>query len=107
MKAAQPAVHGRPDAASPGQDIIQPGTPAPAFTLRRGDGSPFTREDLLGRTTVLVFYPNAFSPVCSDQFTLYEEVVDELRAQGATPYGVSCDQRWSQQAFSVRLDVSI
>src|SRR5690606_17940267 len=70
--------------------IVRPGAPAPEFTLRREDGTPFTRADLEGRTTVLVFYPFAFSPVCTDQLNLYEEVRDDIAAQGATLYGVSC-----------------
>jgi peroxiredoxin (alkyl hydroperoxide reductase subunit C) len=87
--------------------ILGPGTPAPDFSLAREDGSTFTRDDLLGRTTVLVFYPFAFSPVCTDQLNLYQEVLDDLRAQGATLYGVSCDATWSQQAFKAQLGVSI
>jgi peroxiredoxin len=87
--------------------IVAPGTPAPEFTLKRADGSPFTREDLLGHTTVLVFYPFAFSPVCTDQLQIYEEALDELRAQGATLYGVSCDAIYAQTAFKERLGVSI
>lgn len=87
--------------------MIEPGTPAPEFTLRREDGTEFTRADLEGRTTVLVFYPFAFSPVCTDQLNLYEEVLDDLHAQGATMYGVSCDASYSQKAFRERLGVSI
>jgi peroxiredoxin len=87
--------------------IVAPGTPAPEFTLKRADGSPFTREDLLGNTTVLVFYPFAFSPVCTDQLQIYEEALDELRAKGATLYGVSCDATYSQTAFKQSLGVSI
>jgi peroxiredoxin (alkyl hydroperoxide reductase subunit C) len=75
--------------------------------LRRGDGSKFTRTDLEGRTTVLVFYPFAFSPVCTDQLNVYQEVLDELAEQGATLYGVSCDATWSQTAFKEKLGVSI
>ena len=89
------------------EQIIQPGTPAPEFTLRRGDGTEFTRSGLEGQTTVLVFYPFAFSPVCTDQLNLYEEVLDDLRAQGATLYGVSCDSPYSQAAFRDKLGVSI
>jgi len=88
-------------------EIISPGTPVPEFTLRREDGSEFTRADLEGQTTVLVFYPFAFSPVCTDQLNLYEEVLDELRAHGVTLYGVSCDARYSQRAFREQLGVSI
>jgi peroxiredoxin len=87
--------------------VVAPGTPAPEFTLKRADGTPFTREDLLGHTTVLVFYPFAFSPVCTDQLQIYEEALDELRAQGATLYGVSCDATYSQTAFRESLGVSI
>ena len=41
--------------------VIAAGAPAPQFTLRTADGEPFTREDLLGRTSVLIFYPFAFT----------------------------------------------
>jgi peroxiredoxin len=56
---------------------------------------------------VFVFYPNAFSPVCTDQFQVYEEVLDEFEAQGATLYGVSCDSMWSQKAFREKLGITI
>ena len=83
------------------------GTPVPEFTLRRGDGSKFTRADLEGKTTVLVFYPFAFSPVCTDQLSVYQEVLPEFEAEGATLYGVSCDSTWAQTAFREKLGVSI
>ncbi len=87
--------------------VIAAGTPVPEFTLRRGNGEGFTRADLEGTTTVLVFYPFAFSPVCTDQLNLYEEVLDEFAARGAVLYGVSCDATWSQTAFKDQLGVSI
>jgi peroxiredoxin (alkyl hydroperoxide reductase subunit C) len=87
--------------------IVAPGTPVPEFTLRREDGRRFTQEDIAGQTAVLVFYPHAFSPVCTDQLNLYEEVLDQLTAQGATLYGVSCDSIWAQRAFKEKLGISI
>jgi peroxiredoxin len=86
---------------------IAAGAPAPEFTLRRQDGGEFTRAELQGQTTVLVFYPFAFSPVCTDQLGLYEEVLGEFRARGATLYGVSCDATYSQTAFREKLGVTI
>ncbi len=83
------------------------GEPAPEFSLARADGKPFTREDLLGKTTVLVFYPFAFSPVCTDQLSVYNELLDEFAAKGATLYGVSCDATWSQTAFREQLGIDI
>jgi peroxiredoxin len=87
--------------------VLAPGTPVPDFTLRREDGTEFTGADLAGKTTVLVFYPFAFSSVCTDQFNLYDEVLEEFSARGATMYGVSCDAFYSQRAFRERLGVRI
>jgi peroxiredoxin len=87
--------------------IIEPGTPAPDFRLEREDGEDFTRADLLGKTTVLVFYPFAFSRVCTDQLQVYEEALEDFAAQGATLYGVSTDHSHSQRAFREKLGVSI
>ena len=82
------------------------GTPVPAFSLARPDrAAPFTHEDLRGRTTVLVFYPFAFSPVCTDQLQVYDQVLEDLEERGATLYGVSCDATYSQQAFKEHLGV--
>jgi peroxiredoxin len=86
--------------------VIAPGMPAPSFTLARAGGASFTEEDLRGKTTVLVFYPFAFSPVCTDQLQLYEAVLGELAEQGGVLYGVSCDSSWAQSAFKEKLGVS-
>jgi peroxiredoxin (alkyl hydroperoxide reductase subunit C) len=87
--------------------VLPAGTPAPRFSLARGDRKPFTNADLDGKTTVLVFYPFAFSPVCTDQLSIYNEVLDEFRARGAELYGVSCDATYSQQAFRAQLGIEI
>jgi peroxiredoxin len=87
--------------------VIPAGAPVPEFTLKRSDGSDFTGADLNGHTTLLVFYPFAFSPVCTDQLNLYQEVLGELEARGVTLYGVSCDATYSQTAFREHLGVSI
>ena len=87
--------------------IIAAGAAVPEFSLKRADFTDFTREDLLGHTTVLVFYPFAFSPVCTDQLQVYEEALDDFTAQGATLYAVSTDATWSQKAFKEKLGVSI
>jgi peroxiredoxin len=88
--------------------VIGSGTPVPNFKLATEDGGGFTEKDLKGERTVLVFYPFAFSPVCTDQLQLYEAALGELAAAGVTKcYGVSCDSSWSQKAFRERLGVSI
>ena len=87
--------------------VISPGTPAPEFKLAREDGGEFTNGDLSGQASVFVFYPFAFSPVCTDQLQLYEGALGELAERGVTLYGVSCDSTWAQKAFREKLGVSI
>ena len=87
--------------------IVAAGQPAPDFTLQRSDAPPFTRADLEGSTTVLVFYPFAFSAVCTNQLSVYNELLGDFEAQGARLYGVSCDAHYSQRAFKEHLGVDI
>ena len=87
--------------------IVAAGQPAPDFTLKTEEGQSFTREQLLGRTTVLVFYPFAFSPVCTSQLSVYNDLLEDFSARGATLYGVSCDATPSQSAFKQQLGIEI
>jgi peroxiredoxin len=87
--------------------VLTPGTRVPDFRLATEDGASFTQEDLQHQTTVLVFYPFAFSPVCTDQLQLYEGSLAQINEQGAQIYGVSCDSSWAQKAFREKLGVSI
>ena len=89
--------------------VLPAGTPAPSFTLAKADGESFTESDLQGHTTVLVFYPFAFSPVCTDQLQLYERppsLLGALAQAGGVLYGVSCDSPYAQDAFKEKLGVS-
>ena len=87
--------------------VIEAGQPAPEFSLATYEGGRFTREALAGRNTLLVFYPFAFSPVCTDQLAIYDQLRDEFAARGVTVYGVSCDASYSQEAFRAQLGIDI
>jgi peroxiredoxin len=87
--------------------VIAAGHPATEFSLARHDGEPFTRADLDGALTLLVFYPFAFSAVCTEQLSVYQELLDDFAERGVTLYGVSCDATYSQQAFSEQLGITI
>ena len=58
--------------------MIEPGSPAPDFTLPDQDGNKVSLSDFRGRTVVLVFYPADFSRVCTDQLSVYQEVLPQL-----------------------------
>ena len=87
--------------------MIEAGTPAPDFALPDQDGNEVTLQSLRGKRVVLVFYPSDFSPVCTDQLNVYQEVLGELRERGAELYGVSVDSNWCHKAFQQHLGVEI
>jgi peroxiredoxin len=87
--------------------MIEPGAEAPDFSLLDQDGQTVSLSDLKGQTTVLVFYPADWSPVCTDQLNVYQEVLGELREKGATLYGISVDSAFSHKAFQQHLGLTI
>lgn len=87
--------------------MIEPGTPAPDFSLPDQDGNKVSLEDLRGQTSVLVFYPLDFSPVCTDQLNVYDEVLEDLERAGAKLYGVSVDSAYCHKAFQSELGIRI
>jgi peroxiredoxin len=86
--------------------MIEPGSAAPDFALPDQDGNIVKLEDLRDRTSVLVFYPMDWSPVCTDQLNVYQEVLAELEAEGTRLYGVSIDSAFSHKAFRQQLGLS-
>jgi peroxiredoxin len=87
--------------------MIEPGTPAPEFTLPNHRGEPVSLANFRGRRVVLCFYPFDFSPVCSDQLSIYQEVLGEIRERGAELVGISTDGTWSHNAFRKHLGLEM
>lgn len=86
--------------------MIAPGGRAPGFTLPDQDGSDVSLADFAGRRVVLAFYPLDFSPVCTDQLSIYQEVLDEIEARSAALVGISVDSPYCHAAFRQRLGLS-
>ncbi len=80
--------------------ILQAGGVAPAFTLQDGSGGNVSLAEHRGRKVVLVFYPFDWSPVCSDQLALYNELLEEFESHRAQVLGISIDSRWCHAAFA-------
>jgi peroxiredoxin len=83
--------------------MIAAGTPAPDFALRDQDGEKVSLADYRGRKVMLVFYPGDFSPVCGDQFSIYQEVKPEIAAKGVELVGISVDSFFAHKAFQEKL----
>jgi peroxiredoxin len=87
--------------------MIEPGAEAPDFALPDQDGEEVKLSDFAGRKLVLAFYPLDFSPVCTDQLSLYQEVLGEIEAQGAALVGISVDSKYSHRAFREQLGLTM
>ncbi|HKH14162.1 MAG TPA: redoxin domain-containing protein [Solirubrobacterales bacterium] len=85
--------------------MIQVGERAPGFSLPNHKGEDVSLSDFRGRQVLLVFYPNDFSPVCSDQLSIYQEVKPSLDAAGLELLGVSIDHSWAHRAFRKHLNL--
>lgn len=87
--------------------MIEPGSKAPDFSLPDQDGNQVSLGDFAGRKLVLAFYPLDFSPVCTDQLGIYQEVLGEIEAKGAKLVGVSVDSVYCHQAFREQLGLTM
>jgi peroxiredoxin len=81
-------------------DVLQPGTPAPDFTLPAQPGQSLSLGDFRGKPLIMAFYPADWSPVCSDQMALYSQVLPEFERYGAAIVGISVDGAWCHLAFA-------
>jgi peroxiredoxin len=79
---------------------LPPGTKAPDFQLDGGADQATSLADFRGRPVILVFYPGDWSPVCSDQLALYQELQPEFERFDAQLVGISVDSTWSHLAFA-------
>jgi peroxiredoxin len=79
---------------------LEAGTTAPDFELRATPDQFVKLSDFRGRPLIMAFYPADWSPVCTDQMSLYNEVLPEFRRFGAHLVGVSIDHAWCHTAFA-------
>jgi peroxiredoxin len=87
--------------------VIEAGTKAPGFSLPDQDGKAVSLTDFADRKLVLAFYPLDFSPVCTDQLSLYQEVLDRIESQGASLVGISVDSTYCHHAFRKQLNLTM
>jgi peroxiredoxin Q/BCP len=70
---------------------LQPGDPAPDFTLPTDTGETVTLSDLRGSRVIVYFYPTAMTPGCTTQACDFSDSLDHLKAEGYTVLGISKD----------------
>jgi peroxiredoxin Q/BCP len=78
---------------------LQPGDPAPDFTLPDPDGKEVSLSDLRGRKVVLYFYPAASTPGCTTQACDFRDNIASLKGAGYEVLGISPDSQDKQRKF--------
>ncbi|GGG52552.1 peroxiredoxin [Kocuria dechangensis] len=79
---------------------IQPGRPAPDFTLTDHEGRPVRLSDLRGRKVIVYFYPKAFTPGCTSEACDFRDNLGSLERLGCTVLGISGDDPETLHRFA-------
>ena len=78
---------------------VEVGSEAPDFTARDDKLQQFKLFSLRGRNVVLMFYPLAFSPLCTKELHDISGAAEKYGAAGAEVVAVSVDSPYTLQAF--------
>jgi peroxiredoxin len=76
------------------------GEQAPDFSLRSQHGETITRDDLAGAPALVVFFPFAFSGICSSELADLRDHRDRFDAAGVRLIAISCDPMYALRVFA-------
>ncbi len=79
--------------------MLQPGSPAPDFTLPDADMEMVKLSKFKGKTVVLYFYPKDDTPGCTVQAIEFSDHEEDFAKVGAVVLGVSRDDCISHAGF--------
>jgi peroxiredoxin len=79
---------------------LEPGTQAPDFQLKATPDQWVGLDDFSGKALIIAFYPADWSPVCTDQMALYNEILPMFHEYNAEVVGISVDSAWCHVAFA-------
>ena len=79
---------------------LKVGDKAPDFTMYDTDKKPRTLKEFLGKKTVLVFFPGAFTGVCSKEMCAFRDSLASLNTMNAQVVGASTDSPFANKAFA-------
>lgn len=75
------------------------GDKAPLFLGKDEDGKEIALKDLLGKKTVLYFYPGDDTPTCTKQACNLRDNYKKLKKEGYEIFGISTDNEVSHKKF--------
>ncbi len=78
---------------------IQVGQQAPDFTLMDSDSNKVTLSEQRGKNVLLLFYPLAFTSVCTKELCATRDNIAFYNSMNAQVYGISVDSLFAQGKF--------
>lgn len=81
---------------------LEPGSPAPDFTLHDQGGASVSLREQRGRKVILYFYPAAMTPGCTTEACDFRDSLSSLQGAGYTVLGVSRDDVAKLAQFAER-----
>ena len=79
--------------------MLNIGDKMPTFSVVDQNGEAVTQEQLLGKKTVIYFYPKDSTPGCTAEACSLRDSYERFLEQGYQVYGVSKDSQKSHQNF--------
>jgi mycoredoxin-dependent peroxiredoxin len=79
--------------------MLQVGEAAPDFELLDEEGKPTRLSSFRGRNAMIVFFPAAFSPICTQELKQIAGRTGAYEKENTAVIGISVDNRWSLRAF--------
>jgi glutaredoxin-dependent peroxiredoxin len=85
------------------------GTKAPSFTLKskKADGLVDVTLPVAGKPTVILFFPLAFTSVCTDEMCSVSQGLDAYSGAGAEVIAISVDSPFAQEAWAKANNIGI
>jgi peroxiredoxin len=84
---------------------LEAGAVAPNFALLATPDQKVSLSEFHG-PVVLIFYPADWSPVCSDELSVFSAASRLFHARGAQLLGISVDGPWCHEAFKDQRNVA-
>lgn len=83
--------------------VLDVGQSAPDFSLRNQHGQTVSLADMRGtKSVVVLFYPWAFSRVCSGELSEIRDHIGDLSNEASTLVAISCDAMYSLRVLADR-----
>jgi len=86
--------------------LIEPGTKAPAFSLKDQHGKTHRLSDYEGRPVILYFYPKDDTPGCTKEARAFQENLPRFASRKAAVLGVSGQSEASKAKFAGNYDLT-